>query len=254
MGHKETVRIVPGAKTAVLFLHGISGSPRHFRELLPLEGLVPQNWSVYNILLPGHGGSVKDFGRSRMEAWKGHVQLVLQKLAETHENILIVGHSMGTLFALQAAKAMPEKVAGLFLVASPLYIHIRPSIVRDLLLLNFGAPEKDSPVVASIRRACGIRTTWKLWEYIGWIPRLLELFREIRLTRKLLADRSVPCVAYQSDWDEFVSNRSGKLLESNGIDVFRLRDSTHFHYTQPDNLTVQKGFLDFVEKYKKQGE
>ena len=249
MEHQETVRILPGAKNAVLFLHGISGSPKHFQVLLPLEKMVPENWSVYNVLLPGHGGSVLDFGRSRMETWKDHVQKVIQKLSESHENILIVGHSMGTLFAIQAAHALPEKVAGLFLIASPIRIHVRPSIIRDLLLLNFGTPEKDRPVVASIRRACGIRPTWKLWEYVGWIPRLLELFQEIRLTEKLLPECKAFCVAYQSDRDEFVSNRSGKILEDNGVTVCRLAASTHFHYEESDVLTVTSAFENFLSEY-----
>lgn len=58
MEHREYVRIVPGAKTAVLFMHGIVGTPNHFRDLLPLVDLVPDDWSVYNVLLPGHGGTV----------------------------------------------------------------------------------------------------------------------------------------------------------------------------------------------------
>ena len=32
MRHFETRRILPGAKNAVLFLHGIVGTPNHFRE------------------------------------------------------------------------------------------------------------------------------------------------------------------------------------------------------------------------------
>ena len=41
MDHKEYVRIVEGSKNAVLMIHGIAGSPAHFRELLPV---VPENW------------------------------------------------------------------------------------------------------------------------------------------------------------------------------------------------------------------
>ena len=50
MPHREYIRLVPGADTAVLFLHGIAGTPRHFDARLPLVHLVPENWSVYTVL------------------------------------------------------------------------------------------------------------------------------------------------------------------------------------------------------------
>ena len=56
MEHQETVKILPGAEKAVLFLHGIAGTPEHFRKVLALEELVPESWSVYNLRLDGHGG------------------------------------------------------------------------------------------------------------------------------------------------------------------------------------------------------
>ena len=66
MAHQEYIRIVPGSKYAVLMLHGILGTPDHFRELLPL---VPENWSVHALLLDGHGGAVEDFSHTSMEKW-----------------------------------------------------------------------------------------------------------------------------------------------------------------------------------------
>ena len=54
MNHQEYIREIPGAKTAVLMLHGIAGTPDHFEMLLPL---VPADWSIYNILLDGKNRS-----------------------------------------------------------------------------------------------------------------------------------------------------------------------------------------------------
>ena len=41
-------RLLPGAACAVLFVHGILGSPAQFAPFLPL---VPQDWSFCNLLL-----------------------------------------------------------------------------------------------------------------------------------------------------------------------------------------------------------
>lgn len=51
-------RLLPGAACAVLFVHGILGSPAQFAPFLPL---VPQDWSFCNLLLQGHGGGARGF-------------------------------------------------------------------------------------------------------------------------------------------------------------------------------------------------
>ena len=50
---------------AVLMIHGIAGSPGHFRDFVPV---IPPEFSVYNILLDGHSGKVENFSRSSMES------------------------------------------------------------------------------------------------------------------------------------------------------------------------------------------
>ena len=53
MKHESYERIVPGSDTAVLFLHGILGTPRHFEDFI---SLVPDSWSFSAPLLPGQIG------------------------------------------------------------------------------------------------------------------------------------------------------------------------------------------------------
>ena len=65
--HREYKRIVRGADRAILFVHGIVGTPNHFRDLVPL---VPESISVYNILLDGHGKGVTDFSRTSLQKWR----------------------------------------------------------------------------------------------------------------------------------------------------------------------------------------
>ena len=62
MEHKEYKRIIPEARAAILFVHGIVGTPNHFAEFV---SRVPEKISVYNILLDGHGGGasgLRNFG------------------------------------------------------------------------------------------------------------------------------------------------------------------------------------------------
>ena len=45
MEHKEYIRVVPGSKCAILMIHGIVGTPKHFEAFLPL---IPEDWNNLN--------------------------------------------------------------------------------------------------------------------------------------------------------------------------------------------------------------
>ena len=245
MAHTEYRRIVPGADTAVLFVHGIVGTPDHFRILIPLEQQVPETWSVHNVLLPGHGGTVEDFGSSSMDAWRNHVKAAFQDLAQNHRQVILVAHSMGTLFALQLAIEFPEKVPLLLLLGVPLRPGVRLCMMRDSLQMVFGRLEADHVLWS----AAGVTTTRRLWKYLKWVPRFLELFCEIGKTERILDRLTVPCVAYQSQRDELVTNLTRSVLERSGVmQVHNLPDSTHFYYAPRDKETVLNDFSERIKK------
>jgi len=243
MKQEETKRIVPDAKTAVLFVHGIAGSPNHFRMLIPLEDLVPAQWSCCNVLIEGHGKRVEDFSHSSMQAWKRHVFGVFEDLCRSHDNVIIVGHSMGTLFALQMALQRPEKIPFVFLLDVPLRVGLRLFGVRNLIAYGFGKLDMADPLQAATSMACSIAPTEKIWKYLGWIPRLLELLHEMHATSQILKELSVPAYAFQSRYDELVSSRSEKLLKNSGkVNVCTLQQSTHFYYGEEDVKSVRAAF------------
>lgn len=250
MLHEEYKHIVPGAKTAVLFLHGICGTPNHFRQVLPLESAVPKDWSVYNLQLDGHCKQVEDFGRSSMKKWKAQVDAAFAQLSKTHEKVVLVGHSMGTLFSIRLALRHPEKVAFAFLLAVPVRVAVKPRAVPYLLRIAWGSEDETDPVLVSMRRGCGITQTKKLWKYIPWAPRMVELLHECAVTGKLLTQLRVPCIAWQSEKDEMVSHRAGKLLRQSGrVEVHDLLNSTHFYYPPEDARAIRESFLAACEQY-----
>lgn len=241
MAHQEFTRIVPGSKYAVLMLHGILGTPDHFRELLPL---VPETWSVHALLLDGHGGAVEDFSHTSMEKWKNQVFSRLEELLQTHEQVYIVAHSMGTLFAIQASLRYPGRIPALFLLGSPLRVFVRPKSALDsvkMSVFNHVNPKDRSAV--DMRRGCSVAADWRVWKYPFWIPRFLELFREIHRTRKLLDQVCVPTLVFQSKKDELVHPSSYKdFLDYPTITVTMLPDSGHFGYGDSDMALLQTQF------------
>lgn len=246
MSHRPYCRIVPDSDTAVVFIHGIVGTPDQFSPLLPL---VPDSWSVDNLLLPGHGGSVTDFSRSSMVQWRAHAAAHIDMLAATHRRIILVGHSMGTLFCIDEATKHPGQVAGLFLLAAPLRIFMKPSAAMQSLQVAFRIPGRSAASQAAFH-ACSVSTTPKLWQYLGWIPRYLELFQASRQGRQQIKQVTVPTVAVQSARDELVSRRSCRCLEENSrIALHLLPHSRHFYYTPEDLPLLQQLFRDFCQQF-----
>lgn len=243
MRHEEWIRIVPDANTAVLFLHGICGSPNHFRQLLPLEQTVPESWSLYNMVLDGHCKTVRDFGKTSMVKWQSQVQKAFDLLASTHQHVILVGHSMGTLFSIRLALERPDKIPFLFLLAVPLHVAVKPRAIKSLLQIAFDYENEEDYVLSSMRNACGITQTKKLWQYIPWVMRIVELLQLCRKISKVVQGLTVPCIALQSTHDEMVSRRSDALLKRcHMVECIELKRSTHFYYSPHDCDLVLERF------------
>ena len=244
MKYAPYVRIVPGARQAVLLIHGIVGTPMHFRDLLPL---IPEDWSVYNILLDGHGKQVEDFSRTSMKKWKAQVAAQLDDILETHERVLIVAHSMGTLFAIEESLRRPERISALFLLNVPLTPWVTPATWINSLRLAFGKVKPGTPA-ADMLEDGGIHLTRKLWKYLGWIPRFCELLVDSYRTKSKLTNISVPCIAFQSKNDELVSRRAYRILQMcSHIQTAELPNSGHFAYKGADLTLLQDTFSKTIE-------
>lgn len=246
MSHEPYIRLVPGARCAVLMIHGILGSPEHFRDLLPL---VPESWSVMNILLEGHGGGPLDFAGASMDGWRSQVFACIDSLLERHEKIVIVAHSMGTLFSLQASLRRPDQIAGLFLLGSPTRIFVQPATAMNSVLMALGYVDKSNRSFADMEREVSVRTTPWLPVYLTWVPRFLELFREIHRTRKILPQITVPTQVFQSKNDELVSFSSRHDFENHPVIVCTClleEHSGHFGYGDGDLKLLQTRFVEML--------
>ena len=239
MAHEEYIREIPGSRQAVVMVHGILGTPDHFRDFIPL---IPEDWSVYNILLDGHGTGVSDFSRSCMKKWKAQFTALLDDVLERHDRVILAAHSMGTLFAIQEAVRRPEKIKSLFLLQTPLRPWLKLRYACYAVLMPFGIlPE----AAVDMSRGTSVGLDIRLWKYIGWVPRFLELFSECRKTRKLLGRLTVPCRIYQCQKDEMVSMRTCKDLNKHPhLQVTVLPDSGHFAYHGADAQLLRSEFSE----------
>lgn len=244
MKSEQSVRYIQGADIAILFIHGILGTPDHFKPFLPL---VPPNCSTYNILLKGHGGSVKDFSSASMAEWKQQVHEAVRELSATHNKVIIAAHSMGTLFAIREAIDTP--IAALFLLNVPLKLRIKFQLLKTSWRIFRGNIKSNDVWSVAAQNAYGIERDTHIFRYLGWLPRYLELFSEIRKTRKIAHKLSIPCQVYLSLKDEMVSPESGKLFEGNPcVTVKYLHSSGHYYYSSRDKQLLCDNFCDMIKR------
>lgn len=247
MEHRAYRNILPDAKTAVLFIHGINGTPNHFRDLVKL---IPEGCSVVNLLLKGHGKGVSDFAKASMKEWKAQVDAEVESLLENHDKLLIAAHSMGTLFAIRQAIKHPDKVGALFLIAVPLRVHVKFRMIRTVFLTRTGRVRPDDAWTQAAVKCYGIRVESGFWKYIPWVCRYLELFREIWDMNRQLGQLQTPCLCYQSNMDELVSRKSGDILRKNKFAMVHiLENSGHFYYEEKDYKRLTEDFSGFLEAH-----
>ena len=242
MEHKEYIRVKKEANTAVLFIHGILGSPRHFDDFIKN---MPENISVYNMLLKGHGKGVKDFAKASMKEWKKQTAKLSEKLCREYDNVIIAAHSMGTFFAMEEAVKHPDKIKHIFLLQSPLKIAVKPMAFVNTFKVFFNI--MDDEASRAYKNSHSIKLNMRLWEYIGWIPRYLELFKESKDSRSAILKLKTPCSIYQSAKDELVSKKSVKYIpDKPNIKLYVLENSTHFIYDKNDFSRMLLNFVRIV--------
>lgn len=231
MEHKEYRRSSDNTNTVILFIHGIVGTPNHFNALI---SLIPDSISVYNILLDGHGKGVRDFAKTSMKKWELQIAGTVEALSATYDEIYIVAHSMGTLFAIEQA-IKNRKVSKLFLLAVPLKLSLKFKMLVNSLKVYFDRIRPDDYHALAAKKCYGIENDKNLLHYIGWIPRFFELFAKIRQTRSRITSLETTCSVYQSSKDELISRRSVKYFNLNScISVYELKNSGHYYYDNKD--------------------
>lgn len=109
-------------KTAILLVHGFTGSPAELRFLG--EYLNEHGFTVYAPLLAGHGLTPEKMAKTNKEDWWNSVvdayDLLLSK---GYTDIIAVGLSMGGALSLKLA--MHKSLVAVISMAAPIYIHNR---------------------------------------------------------------------------------------------------------------------------------
>lgn len=232
------------ASTAILFVHGILGKPDFFDFLLPD---LPRGIAVRSLTLVGHCASPRDFGRASMGQWKRQVDEAVHELREDFTRVIIVAHSMGTLFAIRQA---PQGMAdALLLLNPPLGLHLSKRLFTNPVKVFLGRISPDDKWAVAARDAYSLAPDTNPLHYLRWPARYLELFAEIRRTRPLVRDIAVPAVVFYSTHDEMVSARTARMFPPGVTTVDYLTESGHYYYSEADKTKIRSEFRSLLEKF-----
>jgi carboxylesterase len=121
-----------GGPTGCLLIHGLTGTAEEMRYLGDRLNR-HLGFTVSGVLLAGHGKEPADFQEKGWPDWYRSAEQALFELARTHPFPFLVGFSMGGLIAMLLALHHGQKVRGLALLATPLFVNRHKARLTSLL-------------------------------------------------------------------------------------------------------------------------
>lgn len=233
--------------TAVLLLHGYSGTPFEMEFLA--EGLKQRGLSVFVPSLPGHDTNFADFQATRFQDWQQKSEELFLRLQKEFSRVVVVGYSMGGTLALSlGARFEPTAIV---CIATP--VDLQPWKFwrgRDWRLVLLPLLRWITPVVTTrpARPASREIAPWKGYEGQTALHPLYSLLRGLRQTRKKLGDIQAPLLVLHGKRDRLVHpDNAWWILRESGSRIKRL-ELVHFeeNITSGHTLTTHQECKHFL--------
>ena len=201
------------ARTAVVLIHGIGVSHRYLRRL---HGLLAESVDTYSIDLPGFGATPRPEHALSVADHATYILGALEQLGVLE--FVLVGHSMGTQFAVEAARQQPGRVSQLVLMG-PVVDSKRRTVLQQALALGrdslfYESPSSNALVFTDYLR-CG--PVWFL-KTLGVMMDYATEERISEVTAPVLVLRGVNDPVASVDWCRRLAARApqARLLEIEG--------------------------------------
>jgi len=232
----------------VLLVHGWTSTPYEVRRLGIY--LNENGYTVYGMMLSGHGTVPKDLEGIGREQWVQDVRVGYAKLKETCDKVFVGGTSIGANLTLIMAKEEKD-IAGLILMATPYRLRLeRTALLFAKLLTKMKKRYRHKVYPPTF----GVSTTiTRLISYQSYpVKSALDAFAVVRESRKDLHLVKQPCLMMQSTHDHLVCFHSmEKLYASVGSEKKKkqyIQKAYHTFISDIKNEHVFRDILNFLEE------
>lgn len=233
----------PGSTVGCLLLHGFTSTPAELRVIG--EALAAKGYTTMGILLPGHGTKPEDLLQITYRDWINSAQQGINELKKTCKRIVVIGHSMGGLLALQMAAR--NKVEGVVTIAAALKPSNRKAHLA-WLLKHFQTYVSGSP-----RERTEEEQQYLLHYPYFPVAAVAELQRLASHTRAILSQVTTAALIIQTKDDQTVRPASAEIIcrriSSQNKECFWLDKGTHnVPVVSPYNEQIILKIIDFIER------
>jgi carboxylesterase len=251
--------IVPGAEPytltargdapAVMLLHGFGDTPQSMRYLG--GALHAAGFTVHAPLLPGHGRTLDDYGRSGAAAWLAHARDELATLRARHAEVAVVGLSMGGAIATVVAAETPDLKA-LVLLAPYLSMPTRlRRVARAHRLVELVLPWANGGGESSIRDP---EEAARNLAYRVVAPHLLrELLAVVETAQRAIPRVAAPTLVLHSRTDHRVpveaAEREWAKLRSPQRELVWFEECGHLMTVDREHHAVSARVRDFLARH-----
>lgn len=227
---------------ATLFVHGICG---HYSQFAGLPDIAARFGTSETFLLPGHGGAFSTLLKTGVDDWLGDVDQRLDRLSRSHDEVILVGHSLGALLSLYAAYKNPFRVKRIFLWAAPLGIS-RTSSLRQKLKYRRAQTPKTAGIRLTDLLSVGLPTPL---EGLRMLPLLSDIVSFSKRCEIVYPTLPFDITGFQVQYDEVVDpDRSMRLLKTNvRANVHLLTESSHGALVSPERELVEATFQEILQ-------
>lgn len=239
--------------TSLVVSHGYLSAPGEIRELA--GRLTGDGCQVYAARLSGHGTSPQQLGHTGRADWRRSFSRAHAAAGAAGEPVILVGFSMGGLLALDAAARLPQRVAGIVVINTPLSLqdpasHLAPAV--DAWNSMAQALHLDRLCFTAVLNNAE-------WPDINYDRNPVASLHELELlmgeVRGLLPQVRCPVLILQADFDPVVVPSSAEeLLARLGTEeksVQRLAFKRHGITRGEGSTVVSEQIIDFVARLRR---
>src|SRR6478735_1561804 len=219
---------------AVVLIHGIGASHRYLERL---HGLLAESVDTFSIDLPGFGATPRPEHTLSVAEHATYILGALEQLGVLE--FVIVGHSMGTQFAVEAARQQPSRIPHVVLMG-PVVNDRRRTVAQQALALGrdclfFESPSSNAVVFTDYLR-CGP----------AWYLKNLRVMMDYRLEDRIM-DVSTPVLVLRGEHDP-VAPRDWchRLVARAAAGAFREIEGTGHVVQHNKSVEVAEAILRFA--------